>query len=119
MDAARRSQAPAEPVRRRFAKYGVVGGVLVGVLLGVVYSGPHIRDWELGATLLVTLGFAVGGLLLGYIAEVAAKASMADGGTGGGFGGRHGVGSDAQDSSDDHGDSGGAGADGGGGGTAS
>jgi hypothetical protein len=118
VDTTRRSQTLAEPVRRRFAKYGAFGGTLLGALIGAVFSGPHIREWELGTSLLVTLGFAGSGLLLGYIAEIVAKTSLTDGGASGGFGGRHGIGSEGDNDSDhDDGGGGGAGTEGGGGGT--
>ena len=107
-------QAPNESVRRRFAKYGVFGGVSLGALLGALYSGPNLREWGFGTSLAVTLGFAVGGLVLGYIGEIAAKASMADAARGS-FGDAYpGIGSGHQDSSDDHSSHSSGGGDGGG-----
>lgn len=105
-------------VRRKFARYGVVGGVLTGFLVGFIYSGPHIGDWSMGNIILATLGFAGGGLLLGYLAEVVAKATMAEGATGG-FDYGHGrvSGDGIADDHHDHGEGGDAGGgDGGGGG---
>jgi hypothetical protein len=118
MDATRRTQPGEASVRSRFARYGVVGGVLIGFLLGVLYSGPHIHDWSLRNIAFITLGFAIGGLVLGYLAEVISKATMADGATGGvGYGQRHATGDGIADDHQDDGGSGDAGAgDGGGGG---
>jgi hypothetical protein len=90
MAAPPKAQRAEESVRRQFAKYGIVGGVAIGLLLGVLYSGPHIHEWSLRSVAFVTLGFAIGGLVLGYLAEVISKATMAEGATGGvGYGQAH------------------------------
>jgi hypothetical protein len=113
MDATRRGRRHEQSVRSRFARYGVAGGVVIGFLLGVLYSGPHINDWSPSSIGFVTLGFAVGGLLLGYLSEFITKATMAEGATG-----AFGPNGERQFSTDgivdDHHDSG-AGIDGGGG----
>jgi hypothetical protein len=88
-------------------------------LLGVLFSGPYIREWPLRTSVFVTLGFAAGGLILGYLAEVIAKATMADGATGSFGGDSAGRFGNDQGGADDWGDDGGSGADGGGGGNVS
>jgi len=30
---------------RRYAKYGLLGGTVIGLLLGVLVSGPHLHSW--------------------------------------------------------------------------
>ena len=92
-----------ETVLRRYETYGLFSGLWIGLLAGVLYSGPNFYQWQPIKSLLVVLGFAIVGAILGFLAIAMAAGSIVQGSSSGtaGEGG--------------HGDFGG-GSDGGGGG---
>jgi hypothetical protein len=66
-------------VVKKYEGYGLIAGVGVGLLLGVMYSGPHFHDWPAGASLLAIFGSGVAGAVVGYLAVVIAVSSTARG----------------------------------------
>ena len=73
------SNESAHPVVKKYEGYGLVAGVGVGLLLGVMYSGPHFHDWPAGASLLAILGSGAAGAIVGYLAVAIAVGSTARG----------------------------------------
>lgn len=51
-------EALGTPVLRRYAAYGLLGGLAIGLLMGVVLSGPHFFEWPVGQSLAVVFGSA-------------------------------------------------------------
>jgi len=93
----------AGPVVRRYETYGLVGGLAIGALLGVLYSGPNFHAWPAAISLLIVFGSAAIGGVVGFLAIW-----IGAGSTGRGFG--------PGGNSVADGDGGGGGGDGGGGG---
>lgn len=54
-----------KPISRR-AEDGMLGGALLGMIIGLLYAGPHIHEWHIIKTALVIVGLGVAGGLLGY-----------------------------------------------------
>jgi hypothetical protein len=52
----------------KYEGYGLVGGFALGLLLGVMVSCPHVREWPAWQSLSVILGGAGLGSLIGYLA---------------------------------------------------
>jgi len=50
-----------------YAIYGLMGGLCLGLVVGVVVSGPHFSEWPVSRALLVIFGSGFGGSLFGYI----------------------------------------------------
>lgn len=73
-------------VVKKYEGYGLFGGVGIGLLLGVMYSGPHFYDWPASKSLFVTLGAGAAGAVIGYLAAWIAAGSAA-----GGFGAGDGI----------------------------
>lgn len=91
-------------VLRRFESYGFWIGLGLGLLAGVLLSGPNFQEWAWGTSLLVTATCMIGGGIIGALA-----APIGAGSTGGGPGFGGGSGSGAG------GDAGSGGGEGGGG----
>jgi hypothetical protein len=70
----------------KYEGYGLVGGFALGLLLGVMVSGPHVREWPAWQSLSVILGGAGLGSLIGYLALAIGMGSLAGGGVGGSIG---------------------------------
>jgi uncharacterized protein len=103
------SESTRRKVVTKFEGYGLVGGLALGVLAGVMISGPHFREWPVLQSVLVVLGGGALGSFVGYLALSYLIGSIAAG-PGGGLGG----GGDGGIGGGDYG--GGSGGDGGGGG---
>jgi len=61
-------QTPEQGTRsilHRFATYGVFAGLVIGLLCGVLVSGPHFQDWTLTKCLWMIFGWGVGGAVGG------------------------------------------------------
>jgi hypothetical protein len=94
-----------------YASYGLLGGLLLGLLTGIFISGPNFAEWSALRSVLVMFGSGFIGGLLGYVIP-----SLAVGSTAGGAGaGSYSSGSGSDGGSGGHG-SGGCGGDGGDGG---
>jgi hypothetical protein len=78
-------------VMTHFKRYGLIGGLAVGLLGGVMVSGPHLREWSLLQSLVVMLGGGATGAVVGYLAislfmgslTPESGAGIGDGGIGG------------------------------------
>jgi len=51
----------------RYVTYGLMGGFFFGLVVGVVASGPHFREWSAVHSLAVIFGSGLGGLIIGYV----------------------------------------------------
>ena len=83
---------------------GLFGGFAIGLIVGAIVSGPHVREWPLWQSLSVGLGSGALGAFLGYLAiwiaagsigGSSAGSSIGDGGSGNGADGGGGGGGDA------------------------
>lgn len=96
------SKTSAQLVVRKYQGYGLFAGASLGIVIGILLSGPHFFEWSAGESLEVILGCAAIGAWVGWIAPASASwatatesGSWSDGlvvgdGTGGdavGFGG--------------------------------
>ena len=70
-------------VLTKYEGYGLVGGFAAGLLLGVMMSGPHLREWPAWQSLSVILGGAGLGSFTGYLALAIVMGSLAGGSVGG------------------------------------
>ena len=104
------TDATQRKVLTKYEGYGLVGGFAAGLLLGVMVSGPHLREWPAWQSLSAILGGAGLGSITGYLALAIVMGSLA----GGSVGGTSIGGSESSHTSD----SGGSGGDGGSGGGA-
>ncbi len=87
----------------RFQSYGFWGGLILGLVVGVLISGPKFRDWPLSTLLMVIAACGIAGAAIGFFAGPMAMGSTAGAsGIGGGIGGSDGS---------DGGDGGGGGGD--------
>jgi hypothetical protein len=64
---------------RRYKQYGLVGGIALGLLLGVLLSGPHFFEWSFGLSLAVISGCMAGCAAMGWFATAIATGSLAGG----------------------------------------
>jgi len=99
-------------VVKRYEGYGLIAGLGLGALVGVLFAGPHFRDWPAAGSLLAILGGGVGGALIGYLAVAIFIGSLVHG-PGIGEGGGADI---SQGGNSSHGNGGGGSGDGGGGG---
>lgn len=67
-------------VRVKFRSFGLLGGVVGGLLVGVLISGPHFYEWPVRYSLSVVLLSGVGGALMGWFCLAIAAGSVAGGG---------------------------------------
>ncbi len=102
------SEQPNRAVVNKYEGYGLLAGAGIGLLLGVMYSGPHFRDWPASMSFLVVLCTGAVGAAIGYFAVW-----IAVGSTGRGFGADGGI-SDSGYGSSGHSDAGDSGSGGGG-----
>ena len=51
---------------RRYRSYGLFGGAALGVVVGVLVSGPNLHEWAAAQSLAVIAGFTVGIAFIGY-----------------------------------------------------
>ena len=82
----KKSSSEAQKISSKYQSYGMFGGLGVGLIAGVLISGPNFKVWPLTSIILVILGCTLGAGMLGYIAVPIAIGSTAKGcGTGSGF----------------------------------
>ena len=86
MDAHAKTESYGQSVLRRFESHGLWIGLGLGLLTGVLVSGPNFREWAAQTSFWVTFACTLGGGVIGYFAGTIAAASLAQG-PGGGFGG--------------------------------
>lgn len=77
-------ETAAAPMLQRYKGYGLLVGLALGLLVGVLVSGPHFYEWSVAASLAVICGCAAGGAFIGWVALALAAGSVAGGGGGGG-----------------------------------
>src|SRR3954468_12276166 len=80
------SEQPKRSVVDRYEGYGLLAGAGIGLLLGVMYSGPHFRDWPASMSSFVIVCTGAAGAAIGYFAVW-----IAAGSTGRGFGADGGI----------------------------
>jgi hypothetical protein len=108
------SEGARQTVVTKYKRYGLVGGFALGMLAGVIISGPHLKEWPPLQSLLVILGGGALSSFIGYLALSLVTGSLAAG-SGGDFGGGSvggGVGGGDGHSGGDSGGDGGGGGDG-------
>lgn len=71
----------SSPVVQRYATYGLFGGLLTGLLIGVLAAGPYFYVWPVGRSLLVVVALALLGSVVGRWAIGFVMAIMSAGGT--------------------------------------
>lgn len=74
------SRIASEPITRQYRTYGLMGGLAMGLLSGVLVSGPHFQEWPVSRSLVLILCFVAGGALIGWTLLAIAVGFM-----GGGF----------------------------------
>ncbi|TWO69818.1 hypothetical protein FN976_18550 [Caenimonas sedimenti] len=79
-DEAHNMQTPKATIRR-FKGYGLFGGATLGVLVGILVSGPHSPEWSVVLSLAVVGGFGCGGALIGYLILPQLSGALAGGGS--------------------------------------
>jgi hypothetical protein len=67
---------------RKYGVYGLMCGLTLGLLAGVLISGPYFHEWPLLRITLVTAACAIGGAAIGFFAGALAVGSEAAGGGG-------------------------------------
>ena len=110
------SEGARGTVVTKYKRYGLVGGFALGMLAGVIISGPHLKEWSPLQSLLVILGGGALSSFIGYVALSLVMGSLAAG-SGGDFGGGSvgggvsggGGGGDGHSGGDSGGDGGGGG----------
>lgn len=56
----------SEQITRQYRTYGLMGGVAIGLLTGILVSGPHFQEWPVGRSLIFILCSAAGGAVIGW-----------------------------------------------------
>lgn len=73
---------------RKYGGYGLFGGVALGLIAGVLISGPHFKEWTAVVSLALVVACAAAGALIGWLFLGIATGSLAGGGAwGAGLGG--------------------------------
>jgi hypothetical protein len=72
-------EALGTPVLRRYEGYGLLGGVAIGLLLGVLLSGPHFFEWPVVQSLAVVFGSAALCAGIGWVALGSAAGTLISG----------------------------------------
>ena len=105
-----KDETPGQRILNRFGSYGFIGGLALGLIVGVLISGPHFHIWPTETSVLVIFGSAVVGGLIGFIAPSYAAGSTAAGASGNYYSDSgHGSGGECGGSSGDGGSGGGDG----------
>ena len=110
MNSQAKNETTGKNILNRFGSYGFIGGLALGLIAGVLISGPNFYTWPAKTSILVILGSAIIGGLIGFFAPSYAAGSTASGASGAYYSENgHGSGSDGSGSSGDGGSSGGDG----------
>jgi hypothetical protein len=59
-------QTLSEQIPHQYRTYGLMGGVALGLVSGVLVSGPHFLEWPVSRSLVLILCFVAGGALIGW-----------------------------------------------------
>jgi hypothetical protein len=73
------TETQGEKVVYSYATYGLFGGLLFGLLIGLFISGPNFAEWSALRSVLVIFGSGFVGGLLGYVLPSLAVGSTAGG----------------------------------------
>ena len=110
MDTRDKKESYGQSVLRRFESHGFWIGLGLGLVVGVLVSGPNFHKWAAQTISWVMLTCTIGGGVIGYFAGTIAAASLAQGpGGGSGGSGDRGMHSIDGDGGSSGGDSGGGG----------
>lgn len=71
------SEQPSQAVVNKYAGYGSLAGLGIGLLVGVLYGGPYFHEWPALMSLSVVLGLGVAGAVVGYVSVWLASGSNA------------------------------------------
>jgi hypothetical protein len=72
-------RTPSGQVVRRYQTYGLLGGIALGLLTGILVSGPHFSEWPVSRSLSLILCCVAGGALAGWALLAMAAGSLAGG----------------------------------------
>jgi hypothetical protein len=107
MNSQANNETTGQDILNRFGSYGFIGGLALGLIAGVLISGPNFYTWPAKTSILVIFGSAAIGGLIGFFAPSYAAGSTASGASDTYYSDiGHGSGGDGSGSSGD-GDSGG------------
>ena len=67
MDASKQTETPGQKALNKYATYGLIAGLFIGLVTGILISGPNFSVWPVSSSFLAIAGSGVGGALLGFI----------------------------------------------------
>lgn len=70
---------PGQKVVNKYDSYGFIGGIALGLIAGILISGPNFNVWPPLTSILVTLGGGVVGGVIGLFASAIALGAQASG----------------------------------------
>ena len=70
---------PSQKAVNKYDSYGFIGGIALGLIAGILISGPNFNAWPPLTSILVTLGGVVGGGVIGFFASAIALGAQASG----------------------------------------
>ena len=73
-------ESAGQATARKYGSYSLFGGVALGLIAGVLISGPHLDEWPALASLALVLACAAAGALIGWLFLGIATGSLAGGG---------------------------------------
>lgn len=79
MNAEKIREPAGQAAARKYGGYGLFGGVALGLLVGILISGPHFDEWSASASLAIVLACAAGGALMGWLCLGIASGGVAHG----------------------------------------
>ncbi len=72
-------ESAGQAATRKYGGYGLFGRIALGLVVGVLVSGPHFDDWPALTSLALVLACAAVGALLGWVSLGIASAGVASG----------------------------------------
>ena len=67
MSASKQTETQGQKILNKYTVYGLIAGLFIGLITGILVSGPNFSVWPVSTSLLVIAGSGVGGALLGFI----------------------------------------------------
>lgn len=61
-----RHNAYAREVETQYAEYGMLGGAFIGMLAGLMYTGPHFDEWSFLKAMAIICAMIIAGGFFGY-----------------------------------------------------
>ncbi len=61
-----RRKTDTREVETQYAEYGMLGGAFIGMLAGLMYTGPHFREWSFVTVMAIIIAIIIAGGFLGY-----------------------------------------------------